>query len=492
MSENRKKLLSLLLTMLLALTPFTLQACGNNDAPLSVTYSITSWADVQVALDRANNGDIINLSALWSPATPQSLKIPSNLELIIVGRPNVTFYAVAFTCEGKNTVTVSNLSLVAANNQAPSALHFEGKQNRLLISGNNTFTNMVAEEKAGYGAAIGVPEKSELTIANSGTGAGSLTVTATGGAAAIGAGSGKSAGSITIDAANTSFNISYSAGGAGIGGGKKGTGGNITISNGTYYIKAETPLPTFGNIATMATGSSGSDADNSGAGIGGGASAAAGKIAINGGEIHVDAFSGAACIGAGSAGDGGEISFAGGYIYAQNLGAGTCLGGASTAGGAKFTMTGGAINVYAPNTAINGVFNSLPSAYLWQTSDMPIMDASEMRSYPGEPYQGSGTYSFVIVETHAILSVAVDPSNALVAQGGSQVFEARVVATGGANPDVRWTIRGNVSLATQINTDGTLTVAPDESATTLTVIATSITYSDKTGEATVTVTSAGN
>jgi hypothetical protein len=488
MSDNRKKLLSVLLAMLLALAPFSLQACGNKDAPLTVTYSITSWADVQVALDRANNGDIINLSALWSPATPQSLKIPANLDLVIVGRANVTFYAVAISCEGKNTVTIDNLSIVATNNQALSALHFEGKQNQLIIVGNNTIASLAAEEKAGYGAAIGVPEKSELTI----TGAGVLNVSSANGAATIGAGSGKSAGSIVVDAAETNFNISYSAGGAGIGGGNKGSGGNIVISNGTFYISTESSQPVFGNILSPATSSGASDTEGSGAGIGGGASGEAGKISINGGEIHVDAFSSAACIGGGSAGGGGEISFAGGYVYAQNLGAGTCLGGASTADAAKLSMTGGAMNLYAPNTAINGVFGSLPSAYLWQTSDMPIMDVSEMRSYPGEPYQGSGTFSFVIVETHAILSVSVDPSNALVSLGGSQVFDARVVATGGANRDVRWSAKGNVSLATQINTDGPLTVAADEPATTLTVVATSITYSDKFGEATVTVIPADN
>ena len=94
----------------------------------------------------------------------------------------------------------------------------------------------------------------------------------------------------------------------------------------------------------------------------------------------------------------------------------------------------------------------------------------------------------------AILSVTVSPATPTVMKGIPQGFTATVEKEGPAATTVTWSVTGNASASTAIEqtsgTEGVLTVASDETAATLTVIATSTADPTKTGTATVTV--AGN
>jgi len=90
-----------------------------------------------------------------------------------------------------------------------------------------------------------------------------------------------------------------------------------------------------------------------------------------------------------------------------------------------------------------------------------------------------------------VIAVKVLPQTVTVQTGDSKQFSA-VVATQGAVSDdsVVWSLSGNNRPGTEIGSDGMLTVAGDESASTLTVTATSVTsvtYNPISGTATVTI-----
>jgi hypothetical protein len=93
----------------------------------------------------------------------------------------------------------------------------------------------------------------------------------------------------------------------------------------------------------------------------------------------------------------------------------------------------------------------------------------------------------------AVTGVTVNPSSVTVAGGGSQTFTATVAGSKLEETDkaVNWTVTGGVKAGTAIGTDGKLTVAADETATSLTVKAVSVVDNSKSGTATVTVTAAG-
>ena len=88
--------------------------------------------------------------------------------------------------------------------------------------------------------------------------------------------------------------------------------------------------------------------------------------------------------------------------------------------------------------------------------------------------------------TPSITSVAVEPATATVNKGGNTQFTANVVAVGGANKGVTWSVEGGLS-GTTIDANGKLVVASGETASSLTVKATSIFDPSKVGSATVTV-----
>jgi hypothetical protein len=87
----------------------------------------------------------------------------------------------------------------------------------------------------------------------------------------------------------------------------------------------------------------------------------------------------------------------------------------------------------------------------------------------------------------AVLTVSVTPPTAIVQKGATQLFSATVTVQGGAAQTVTWSVAGGV-IGTSISAGGLLTVADDETATTLKVIATATADITKADTATVTVT----
>ena len=87
-----------------------------------------------------------------------------------------------------------------------------------------------------------------------------------------------------------------------------------------------------------------------------------------------------------------------------------------------------------------------------------------------------------------ITSVTVTPATATLSKGAGLQLSAAVVGTGIVNHGVQWTVTGGAASGTTVTNGGYLHVAANETATTLTVTATSIQDGTKTGESTVTVT----
>jgi hypothetical protein len=93
----------------------------------------------------------------------------------------------------------------------------------------------------------------------------------------------------------------------------------------------------------------------------------------------------------------------------------------------------------------------------------------------------------------AVLSVIVSPDTASVAKGGTQLFTAAVAAQGNAAETVTWSVTSTTNSGTGIGSaNGLLTVAADETATTLKVIATATFDNTKADTAIVTVTGSSN
>ena len=90
-------------------------------------------------------------------------------------------------------------------------------------------------------------------------------------------------------------------------------------------------------------------------------------------------------------------------------------------------------------------------------------------------------------ETPAVSAVAVTPSALTMGKGTSTQFAATVTNAGFASTGVTWSISGQQSANTRIDGQGRLYIAQDESATTITVTATSVFDTGKSNTATVTV-----
>lgn len=87
----------------------------------------------------------------------------------------------------------------------------------------------------------------------------------------------------------------------------------------------------------------------------------------------------------------------------------------------------------------------------------------------------------------SVTSVTVSPSAVTAGKGQHVALSAAVVTTNFAPKAVNWTLSGNTKAETQIDNSGNLVIADDETATTLTVKATSVYDTAKNGSATVTV-----
>ena len=187
-------------------------------------------------------------------------------------------------------------------------------------------------------------EEQKKAETESGKGAGSLTATGGASGAGIGGANNKSSSNITI----TGGSITATAGsntdkgrvncGAGIGGGAFGEGNDITITGGTV----------------TATGGEGNDSYAfGGAGIGGGYNRGANNITISGDDTKVTATGkdGGAGIGGGYAGDANSITISGGTVDATGGSSGAGIGG----GGNRYYSKGGSassITISGNNTHV--------------------------------------------------------------------------------------------------------------------------------------------
>lgn len=88
-----------------------------------------------------------------------------------------------------------------------------------------------------------------------------------------------------------------------------------------------------------------------------------------------------------------------------------------------------------------------------------------------------------------VSTVTVSPATASVAKGASKVFTATVAGEGAVSNGVLWSVAGSaaVKAGTKIDENGNLTIASNETNTSLTVTATSKQDGTKTGTAAVTV-----
>jgi autotransporter-associated beta strand protein len=73
----------------------------------------------------------------------------------------------------------------------------------------------------------------------------------------------------------------------------------------------------------------------------------------------------------------------------------------------------------------------------------------------------------------AVISIEISPKSVTLPMGATQQFTATVVAVGGADESVMWTVAGITSLLTSISADGLLTIGSNEAAASITVKATS-------------------
>lgn len=90
-----------------------------------------------------------------------------------------------------------------------------------------------------------------------------------------------------------------------------------------------------------------------------------------------------------------------------------------------------------------------------------------------------------------VTSVTVSPATATVAKGQHAQLSANVVTTNFASKAVTWSMTGAAKAETQIDNSGNLFVASDETATTLTIKATSNADPTKSGSATITIGAVG-
>ena len=100
----------------------------------------------------------------------------------------------------------------------------------------------------------------------------------------------------------------------------------------------------------------------------------------------------------------------------------------------------------------------------------------------------SASVTVTVMPPESVTGVSVSPAGATVEAGKTVQFSATVNGTGGFSQEVTWSVSGGVSAGTSISANGLLTVAADETATSLTVTATASGDSGIYGTATVTVT----
>ncbi|MDR2609988.1 MAG: Ig-like domain-containing protein, partial [Clostridiales Family XIII bacterium] len=176
-----------------------------------------------------------------------------------------------------------------------------------------------------------------------------------------------------------------------------------------------------------------------------------------------------------------------------------------TANGTFSKLATSTSSVAYPNTWIaagapqdNGG-NHLPTIALLDVTGSPAIDkltagsgapATDQRGMTRGATPDIGAYEFIAAPSPTVTSVTVTPDEVSVVKGESRTFTAEVEGTNDPVQTVDWSVSGNSSADTTISAGGLLTVAADETATSLTVTATSTCDDTKSGVAAVTVASA--
>ena len=107
------------------------------------------------------------------------------------------------------------------------------------------------------------------------------------------------------------------------------------------------------------------------------------------------------------------------------------------------------------------------------------------KTFSNSPFANAVVFT---TDSASITTVTVTPDNPSVKKGNSQQFDITLTATGPAPKNATWSITGNTSNNTVINSGGLVTIGTDETASTITVKATSSFDNTKSGSTTITVT----
>lgn len=195
----------------------------------------------------------------------------------------------------------------------------------------------------------------------------------------------------------------------------------------------------------------------------------------------------------------------GGGVYVESFGDLTTEGGtirdnlASRDGGGIFTsrhdyapilrdgayenLTIGSLTIFSGNRAGNGAFRP-PSN--WGITNIDTIFSS-IFDHPLNNWDINFVYGLHYDGLPTVTEVVIKPDTASVQRGLTQQFRATVQGTNNPPQDVIWSVEGN-SAGTTISADGLLTVTANETATILTVQATSTHTTTVFGTATVIIT----
>lgn len=125
---------------------------------------------------------------------------------------------------------------------------------------------------------------------------------------------------------------------------------------------------------------------------------------------------------------------------------------------------------------------NVPEGYLINDTVVKRLVVTEGQTYDVNVTLQSGSVEPIVT------SVTVSPATASVEKGATKQFAAMVNGENITDHSVTWSVDGAVSEATEIDETGLLTVAEDETAEQLTVVATSVQDPNVSGSAAVTVT----
>lgn len=125
---------------------------------------------------------------------------------------------------------------------------------------------------------------------------------------------------------------------------------------------------------------------------------------------------------------------------------------------------------------------NVPEGYLINDTVVKRLVVTEGRTYDVNVTLQSDSVEPIVT------SVTVSPATASVEKGATKQFAAMVNGENITDHSVTWSVDGAVSEATEIDETGLLTVAEDETAEQLTVVATSVQDPNVSGSAAVTVT----